>query len=131
MVAGVVSDMGWPQFLLYAYTGPTPRLPSVFRCHWRSGLWGYFKLPVVLQCLVCRAIPSVHHIEGAFPYCCSSRVMGPSVGVSAGRVLVQRVCGGCPQVGHLPGPAVDGVALSFVFACRMPFLCIHRLFGSW
>lgn len=130
MVAGVVSDMGWPQFLLHSHLGPTTRLPSVFRRCWRVGLWGYFKLSVVLRCLVCRAIPSVHHVQGAFPYRCSSCFMGPSVGVSVGRVPVQqRVCGGYPQIGHLPGPAVNVVAPSFVLSDHSPLLCIHCLFS--
>ena len=47
--------------------GPTTRLQSVFQCHWHLGLWGYFELPVVLWCLVCSTIPSVHRVQGAFP----------------------------------------------------------------
>ena len=42
LVAGVFSDLEWPQFLLHAHVGAHPGLPSLLRCSRLPGLRGYF-----------------------------------------------------------------------------------------
>ena len=42
LVAGVFSDLEWPQFLLHAHVGARPGLPSLLRCSRLPGLRGYF-----------------------------------------------------------------------------------------
>ena len=77
MVVGAFSDLGWPQFLLHAHVGAHPGLPSLLRCSRLTG-------PVVLWHSVNGGKVIIDRIQGALPHHCSCRLIGFSVGFSAG-----------------------------------------------
>ena len=109
MVAGVVLDMGWPQFLLHAHLGPTTRLPSVFRCSWHVGLWAIWNSQWFYSAWSAAQSPLSIAYKELFLIVVAAALRG-HWWVTQGVPERQRGCGGCPPVGYLPGPAVNVVA---------------------
>ena len=75
---------------MHAHVGARPGLPNLLGFCRLTGLWGYFEHQVAYRRLVYGAKVVIDGVPGALPHRGSRRLMGFSLGLSAGRRPVRQ-----------------------------------------